>query len=628
MLSRCKWLISRPVGCVALAMAALVSGCGREPPESDRVFSGNVFSGNHLKPKDYPIHGIDVSKFQGDIDWSAVANSGVKFAWIKATEGGDRDARFQANWEGAKAAGIPHGAYHFVYWCRPPLEEIQIFEQNAPVENDALPPVLDAEATPTSPTCHRHLTQDGAIADMQVMLQEMERHYGKRPIIYTTVDFYEAILSDGALMNYPIWVRSTKHHPAVKYGSRAWHFWQYQSDGRVPGIGGNVDEDAFYGTKEQWDAFLTERGVRPAQTGAAGLAPAPAPPQTAAGGTRLIAHKFPAEAVVASPAAHRAPPPAGASADFGAMIVEPEWVAKLASPNIDYSSVASLEAPPSANIPLPSLEAFPLEPAVPLLPPLPRVRPRRSRRGARSLGSKTARLCPRRARPVSASRRQPPRRRSSSRPRLRRRSKSQLLPEAVRTWVDAHAGDPAPWRPGASIAPESHPAVKAAAPPAPPAVAAAPMPSGRTGSGWFGFGAPQAPQGYDRQTAVYDILARTVYMPDGTRLEAHSGLGDRLDDPRYVNERARGATPPHLYELTLREGSFHGVQALRLTPIGEGDVYGRAGLLAHPYMLGPNGDSNGCVSVKDYDAFLRAYENGQIKPPDGGRARKPSHRRG
>jgi hypothetical protein len=135
------------------------------------------------------------------------------------------------------------------------------------------------------------------------------------------------------------------------------------------------------------------------------------------------------------------------------------------------------------------------------------------------------------------------------------------------------------------------------------------MPSGRTGRGWFGFGAPQ---GYDRQTAVYDILARTVYMPDGTRLEAHSGLGDRLDDPRHVNERARGATPPHLYGLTLRAGSFHGVQALRLTPIGEGGVYGRAGLLAHPYMLGPNGDSNGCVSVKDYDAFLRAYQNGQI----------------
>jgi lysozyme len=116
---------------------------------------------------------------------------------------------------------------------------------------------------------------------MQVMLQEMERHYGKRPIIYTTLDFYEAILSDGALMDYPIWVRSTKHHPAVKYGSRAWHFWQYQSDGRVPGIGGKVDKDAFYGTKEQWDAFLRDSGARPVQTGAAGAVPTPVPLQTA-----------------------------------------------------------------------------------------------------------------------------------------------------------------------------------------------------------------------------------------------------------------------------------------------------------------------------------------------------------
>jgi Protein of unknown function (DUF2778) len=121
------------------------------------------------------------------------------------------------------------------------------------------------------------------------------------------------------------------------------------------------------------------------------------------------------------------------------------------------------------------------------------------------------------------------------------------------------------------------------------------------------------PAGYDRYTAVYDISARMVYLPDGTRLEAHSGLGERLDDPRFVSERNRGATPPHLYELTPREASFHGVQALRLKPIGGGDPFGRAGLLAHSYMLGPNGDSNGCVSFRDYEAFLRAYESGQVK---------------
>jgi hypothetical protein len=118
---------------------------------------------------------------------------------------------------------------------------------------------------------------------------------------------------------------------------------------------------------------------------------------------------------------------------------------------------------------------------------------------------------------------------------------------------------------------------------------------------------------YDRYTAVYDISAHTVYMPDGTRLEAHSGLGSRLDDPRHVDERMRGATPPNLYDLEPRESLFHGVRALRLIPADTDKVYGRAGLLAHTYMLGPNGDSNGCVSFKNYNAFLQAYTNHKVK---------------
>ena len=118
---------------------------------------------------------------------------------------------------------------------------------------------------------------------------------------------------------------------------------------------------------------------------------------------------------------------------------------------------------------------------------------------------------------------------------------------------------------------------------------------------------------YDQYTAVYDIAAHTVYMPGGERLEAHSGLGDRLDDPRHVNERMLGATPPSLYELTPREQLFHGVAALRLNPVGNSPLFGRAGLLAHSYMLGPNGDSNGCVSFKDYDAFLQAFHSGRVK---------------
>ena len=119
---------------------------------------------------------------------------------------------------------------------------------------------------------------------------------------------------------------------------------------------------------------------------------------------------------------------------------------------------------------------------------------------------------------------------------------------------------------------------------------------------------------YDRSTAVYDISAKTVYLPDGTKLEAHSGLGSGQDDPRSAPLRMRGVTPPHIYTLKPRESLFHGVPALRLTPMGgEKAIYGRDGLLAHTFMLGSKGASNGCVSFRDYYAFLDAYRNKGIR---------------
>ena len=113
-------------------------------------------------------------------------------------------------------------------------------------------------------------------------------------------------------------------------------------------------------------------------------------------------------------------------------------------------------------------------------------------------------------------------------------------------------------------------------------------------------------------TAVYDIAAHTVYLPNGQSLEAHSGLGPYFDNPNYVHVRMRGATPPAVYNLTMRESLFHGVQALRLTPVS-GSTYGRNGLLAHTFMLGQRGDSNGCVSFRNYRAFLQAYMNGEVR---------------
>ena len=130
----------------------------------------------------------------------------------------------------------------------------------------------------------------------------------------------------------------------------------------------------------------------------------------------------------------------------------------------------------------------------------------------------------------------------------------------------------------------------------------------------------------DGRTAIYDIAAHAVYLPDGRRLEAHSGLGGLKDNPRHVHVKMRGATPPNVYNLSLRERLFHRVRAIRLTPVDSGRMYGRDGMLAHSYMHGSNGQSNGCVAFRDYPEFLNAFLKGKIarlvvvarleKPPD------------
>jgi len=116
----------------------------------------------------------------------------------------------------------------------------------------------------------------------------------------------------------------------------------------------------------------------------------------------------------------------------------------------------------------------------------------------------------------------------------------------------------------------------------------------------------------DGRIAIYDISAHTVYLPNGRRLEAHSGLGEAMDNPHRVHVRMRGATPPNVYNLAMREHMFHGVRAIRLNPVDESRMHGRGGILAHTYMLGSSGASNGCVVFSNYPEFLNAFQKGEI----------------
>ena len=203
-----------------------------------------------------PIQGIDVSYWQGDIDWERTRASGVRFAFIKATEGGDHlDPKFLDNWYGAKRAGIAHGAYHFIYWCRPADEQALWFMLNVPADPDALPPVLDLEWNSHSKTCPDRVARDVALKKIRIMLDAMQTHTGKRPIIYTDPVFHRQVL-EGEFPEYHFWLRSVAAEPDEIYQQRNWAFWQFTQTGSVPGVDGKVDRNSFNGTDGDWERVL------------------------------------------------------------------------------------------------------------------------------------------------------------------------------------------------------------------------------------------------------------------------------------------------------------------------------------------------------------------------------------
>lgn len=210
-------------------------------------------------PRRYAVHGIDVARFQTSVDWETARRNGVSFAFIKATEGADIvDPMFKDHWRAARRAGVPRGAYHFYYHCRPAAEQARWFFRNVPRESGMLPPVLDMEWTPFSPTCTVRRPAAEIRADARRIIDMFAEHYGTRPILYTTVDFF----SDNEmwrLTGVDFWLRSVTAHPDERYPGRDWTFWQYSGTASIPGIAGRVDANAFGGSAADWQAWLTSR---------------------------------------------------------------------------------------------------------------------------------------------------------------------------------------------------------------------------------------------------------------------------------------------------------------------------------------------------------------------------------
>jgi lysozyme len=253
-----------------LALCLGLAACGSRAPEPARdrqvvsVTSSNFTDADPIDwqgraPESYPVHGIDLSRYQTAVDWPTARANGVNFAFVKATEGGDQvDPMFKVHWRGAGAAGVRRGAYHFFYHCRPAAEQARWYIRHVPRTKGALPPVLDMEWTPTSPTCTIRRDGETIRAEARVFIAAVTAHYGQRPILYTSVDFFE----DNEMWRVAgaeFWLRSVAAHPRDVYDGQHWSFWQYTSTGKVPGIAGRVDINVFAGSQAAWGDWLAAR---------------------------------------------------------------------------------------------------------------------------------------------------------------------------------------------------------------------------------------------------------------------------------------------------------------------------------------------------------------------------------
>ncbi len=208
-----------------------------------------------LAASSYPIQGIDVSHHQYAIDWPAVRAAGIKFAYLKATQGATfHDPYFVLNWRRAAAAGVVPGAYHFYSLCTPaPVQAAHFVAVMSPfARSRSLPPAVDLEL---GGNCAPPPPREAVLAELRTFLATVEDATGKQLVIYATRDFYEQYLHDGAITN-PLWIRNLFGPPSAVIGDHPWTFWQYANLGSIPGVAGDVDRDAFRGSREEFGRLV------------------------------------------------------------------------------------------------------------------------------------------------------------------------------------------------------------------------------------------------------------------------------------------------------------------------------------------------------------------------------------
>ncbi len=229
-----------------------------------RVYTGDLKL-NVPDPETYPVNGVDVSRYQGNIDWDVIASQDITFAFIKATEGSSyQDPVFSYNWQEARNSSIYAGAYHFFSFESEGLTQAQNFIATVGTLEGSLPPVVDLEfygdytENPLSKAETREILNE--------LLDTLEAHYGVKPIIYTTPKAYTSYILGGDYGDYPLWMRNTYYQPLSD-----WTFWQYSDKGQLEGYDGKqhdslemyIDLNVYNGTHEEFleEFFPTEEAA-------------------------------------------------------------------------------------------------------------------------------------------------------------------------------------------------------------------------------------------------------------------------------------------------------------------------------------------------------------------------------
>lgn len=218
------------------------------------LYSG-VLPINRPSREIFPIRGVDLSHYQGEVDWQTLAMQGIDFAYIKATEGSSSvDERFLSNWQGAMNTKLYVGAYHFFSFESEGSRQAENFLSIATPHARMLPPVADVECYGAFDRMAK-IPMAKAENELRSWLETVEEKLGLRPIIYTSIDFYRGWISK-AFPEYPVWIRSVYHAPDADI---PWTFWQYSNRTHLKGYAGEeryIDMNAFSGDQADWQRFV------------------------------------------------------------------------------------------------------------------------------------------------------------------------------------------------------------------------------------------------------------------------------------------------------------------------------------------------------------------------------------